>query len=242
MLVGAAPFLTCGALGAAIAEHARGWRIGRLRWPAMVLGSALLPACDCCMNAAAAGLRSAPRSVAAFVLVWGSCCNPTALVCTELVFGWRLTVCRMLIGLVIAAVTAMLWSWLPSSRIRALPQRTHLTESFVRSAGGALSSFSIAAAVSAVSLVCLPDRVHSSNPLLAATTGAILSPCSSADAMLARVMFAGARAHLAFIIAAQCADMRQLVLMNRWFGPAYAASAMISACIGIAIGSYVAPR
>jgi uncharacterized membrane protein YraQ (UPF0718 family) len=242
MLVGAAPFLTCGALGAAIAEHADRFQPARLRWPVLLLGSALLPTCDCCMNAAAAALRTAPRTAAAFVLVWGSCCNPPALWCTTLVLGWRLTVCRMIIGLIVATLTAIMWSCLSPARTRAASDRIDLTEAFVRSAGGALSSFSLAAAASAVTLAYLPAIIHSTNALLAVAAGSILSPCSSADAMLARVMFAPARAQLAFVVAAQCADVRQLALINRWFGPAYAGSAATAAAIGIAIGSYVSPR
>ncbi|MBV8668339.1 MAG: hypothetical protein JOZ28_03925 [Candidatus Eremiobacteraeota bacterium] len=239
MLVGAAPFLTGGALGAAVAQSGVRRPATRQSWIAIVMGCVLLPVCDCCMNAAASALRAAPRSIAAFALVWGSCCNPVALWCTALVLGWRITVLRVACALVVAAVTASVWTKLPDAPRACSSERMRFTDAFVRGAGGALSSFALAAAVGSVAEVYLPGTTHEATPLFASVAGAILSPCSSADALLARTMFASTHAQLAFIVASQCADLRQLALVWRWFGAAYALTAALSAAAVIAAASHV---
>ena len=241
MLVGAAPFLTSGAFGAAIAESsARRRPDARSPWIAILAGCVLLPVCDCCMNAAASALRAAPKALAAFALVWGSCCNPAALWCTALVLGWRMMVYRVVSGLVLAVVTALLWTKLPDTPRARASERMGLTDTFVRSTVGALSSFALAAAVGSVAEVYLPVATHAATPLFATVAGTLLSPCSSADAVLARTMFTGTHAQLAFILASQCADYRQIALVRRWFGPTYAWAAGLSAAAIITAASHVA--
>jgi uncharacterized membrane protein YraQ (UPF0718 family) len=55
-------------------------------------------------------------------------------------------------------------------------------------------------------------------PAGAALLGALLSPCSTADPLMAAAFIRDAKAQLAFMLAAQCLDVRQLLLVLRHFG------------------------
>ena len=243
MLLGASPFLTGGALAAVAAQrllrrsgHARGASL------VLVVTAALFPGCDCCMNGFATFLRHVPRPAAAFTLMWGSCCNPVALVSTAALLGPRVLTGRLVAGCVAAMLAALAWS-------RRVPDPTgvHVScetqpVSFTRAAGDALLSFSFAAAVGALTLSLAPAFLHHAPTAIAALAGGLLSPCSSADAMLARVLFVRPDAQLAFVIAAQCADVRQLTLMTRTFGLVHALLAVAATCGAIMVGCLLAGR
>jgi uncharacterized membrane protein YraQ (UPF0718 family) len=245
MLLGAAPFLAAGGFVAAASMR---WEAasagGRLGSWTRIAFAMLFPGCDCAMNAYAASLRAARPALAAFAVVWGSCCNPLALVFTANILGPRLVAYRLMCGAVAAGLTAAAWSRLgPLPEAHACARPTDLWESFTRSTGGAVTSFSLAAAVSAMFLV------HSAaapplpaGPWLAALTGALLSPCSSADALLARALYRAAPDQLAFLIAAQCLDVRQIALLRRSFGAARTAQACIAAALACALGCCIAAR
>ncbi|HEY7980833.1 MAG TPA: hypothetical protein VID19_05060 [Candidatus Eremiobacteraceae bacterium] len=68
-------------------------------------------------------------------------------------------------------------------------------------------------------------------PAGAALLGALLSPCSTADPLMAATFLRDARAQLAFMLAAQCLDVRQLLLILRHFGVSrMIAAALCAAC------------
>jgi hypothetical protein len=75
---------------------------------------------------------------------------------------------------------------------------------------------------------------------MAAVAGALISPCSSADALLAAIFFRSRPEQLVFVIAAQCLDIRQLALIARLFGVANAMRASAAALAGCTIGYILA--
>jgi hypothetical protein len=242
MLLGAAPYLSAGALAAAAAVR---WGRSQTQRPntAWLIGFALLfPGCDCSMNAYATSLRSARPSLAALAVVWGGCCNPLALIATATILGPRLLVCRLACGCIAATLTALAWS-----RSGAIPPAHGCAiaddywQAFTRFAGGAVMSFSLAAAISAVCLAFTTgSATFTAPPAFAAIAGAMLSPCSSADPLLARTLFVSAQDQLAFVVAAQCLDVRQIALLWRTFGPARATQACCAAIAACAAGCFFA--
>ncbi len=238
MLLGASPFLAFGALAAAAAAKVAAHPPSRAifaRWFPVVIAVAA-PCCDCSINALAASLRTLSPRLAAFSLVWGSCCNPPALVATALILGPRVLVCRIIAGAVAAAVTALTWSRLPLQHRETDCAHRGVVESFARSASAAVVSFSAAAAVSAAALALFGNLALGPNVFIAAAAGALLSPCSSADAMLASVLFRQSTAQLAFVVAAQCIDVRQMVVLYRCFGASHAHRAVAAAAVGLVLG------
>ena len=244
MLLGAAPYLSAGALAAAAAVR-WGPSLTPCRSTGWLVGFALLfPGCDCSMNAYATSLRGAGPSLAAFAVVWGSCCNPLALIATATILGPRLLACRLACGCIAATLTA--WAW---SRSGALPAAHDCAvaddywEAFTRFAGGAVMSFAFAAAISAVCLAFTTRAATLAAPAaLAAIAGALLSPCSSADPLLARTLFVSAQDQLAFIVAAQCLDVRQIALLWRTFGAARATQACCAALAACTAGCFIAAK
>jgi hypothetical protein len=114
---------------------------------------------------------------------------------------------------------------------------------FVRFSSDGLSSFAQAAALSCAALAIAPKLLQSvHNPVLAGMAGALLSPCSSADALLAAMFFRTRAQQLVFIVAAQCLDTRQLSLLAQTFGPAHTIRAAIAALAGCTIGYILAQR
>jgi uncharacterized membrane protein YraQ (UPF0718 family) len=107
---------------------------------------------------------------------------------------------------------------------------------FVDLAGKGVASFAIAAGVSAVFLTLRVLSVHDDSAVTAGVIGALLSPCSSADALLARVLFREPATQLVFIVAAQCLDVRQIGLVYKFFGARHAAGAIASAVVACCAG------
>lgn len=96
----------------------------------------------------------------------------------------------------------------------------------------AIVSLSICAFVATTALVFARGTIDAlASPLPAALAGALLSPCSTSDAVLARVIAKHASAQAAFVIAAQTLDVRQLATIVRVFG---ARRAMLAGLAGIA--------
>lgn len=237
MLLGASPLLALGGLVAAVAS-----RVPR-RWKGAVLlaTSICLPGCDCTINAYCGELARLPPTLAAFAVVWGACCNPVALVATSLVLGPRMALDRALCGFVAACLTAVAWR-----RFAALPamhSNSSLDPFWERCAnaiGAGLGSFSVAAVVASIILVVGARHVANAPGLVAAALGAVLSPCSSSDSILARVLFAHPKSQLSFVIAAQCLDVRQVLMLRRHFGFARAFFAVGSSATACALGYAVA--
>ena len=231
MMVGAAPFLAAGALAAAVAVRMR---------VALPLFAMLFPGCDCSMNAYASSLRNARPALSAVAIVWGSCCNPLALYTTAAILGPRMLLYRMIAGAIAAALTAATWSRIPAPHRATTCEEPHsFSRSLVDLAGHGVASFAMAAGVSAIFLALRTNSVHAMGPLAAALVGAALSPCSSADALLARALFAEPATQLVFVIAAQCLDVRQISLVYRFFGARRAAgsccAAIVACCVARAL-------
>ena len=248
----AVPYLLAGALAGVAAARLRA---------AAPLVAVLMPACDCAMNAFASSMRAAPRQLAGFALVWGACCGPIALATTYSALGLRMVAVRVAAGLLAALATAALWSiglrptvdmkstatlaglhpvddarsTAPSYRWREI-----LEETLDLFAHG-VRSFWPAALAGAVAIVAFSGstRTHASASW-AALIGAAVSPCSTADAILARALFPLPAAQAAFVVAAQCIDVRQLLLLRRHFGTLHATLAAVAAALGVCAAALLA--
>jgi uncharacterized membrane protein YraQ (UPF0718 family) len=237
MLAGAAPYIVAGSLAGAascalqaVLERSHRDRGAWLR-RAIPLFASLCSGCDCSLAAFAPGLQCYPVWLRGFTFVFSACCNPVSLWCTAQVLGPRLLLARVCGGFMAASLTALLW--LCASR----PAETVCAHSSVacgtagpsigRTAAAAFKNVGVSAAVAAVVLAFAPRvlAAHRSG-VLAALAGALLSPCSSSDALLARALFRQPGEHAAFILGAQCFDVRQLVLLRRHFGTAAAGMAL----------------
>lgn len=150
---------------------------------------------------------------------------------------------RVAAGLVAAALTAALWSGENTLERCADACKQDFPSDFVRCAGAGLGSFVPAACVAALCLVFAPStRMQLAAAPFAAFAGALLSPCSTADALLASVFFRAPSAQIAFIVSAQCLDVRALSLLVRTFGAGRALRAAAAATIACAAGYLIAAR
>jgi len=227
IVLAAGPYVVAGTLAAALLA-----RLARRAGVIAAFVTVVAPGCDCSMNGFAAALRGCRIPVAGAALTWGSVCNPFALAATAAVLGHHLLTARIAGGLVAAAGVALAWSLCPSDApashahpcaAQAISLRDHLES--------ALRLLLPAACGASLALVVAPrGELHS--PIVAAIAGALLSPCSSADPILAKLVARSPHAQAAFIIAAQCLDLRQLSLLRRHFG----AARMLLACVAGAAG------
>ncbi len=233
MMLGASPFLAAGGLVAAAAA-----RVPR-RWNglALLVTSICLPGCDCTMNAYCAELARLSPGLAAFAITWGTCCNPLALLATSLVLGPRMALDRALCGLVAAALTALTWGrWAALPTRQSCDERQIFWERCASAMAASLGSFSMAAAVASVVIGAGGSHTANAPGVIAAALGAVLSPCSSSDSLLARVLFAHPKSQLSFMIAAQCLDVRQILMLRRHFGLARTFFAFGSSATACALG------
>ena len=100
-------------------------------------------------------------------------------------------------------------------------------------------AWAAAAAIAVKAVVPTASLAHM-NAASAALLGALLSPCSTADPLLAAAILRDARAQLAFMLAAQCLDVRQMLLMLRHFGVAKMAAAAACAAGACALAAFFA--
>jgi uncharacterized membrane protein YraQ (UPF0718 family) len=237
MMLGASPFLTAGAFIATLASS-----ISK-RWsaPALVTASLILPGCDCTINGSCSELARLPAPLAAFTVTFGTCCNPLALASTYLILGRHMALCRLLCGLCASAITAC--AWLRGCAVGAMCPTTlqdSFSKRFVSAMNGALAAFSLASAAACSALVLLMPHLTRAPLLVAAMLGALLSPCSSSDSLLARVLFSSAKNQLIFIMAAQCLDIRQAMMLRRHFGLRRTLMAFASSASACALGYVIA--
>jgi len=233
----AIPYILVGAIAAAMFE-----RLAH-RSVLVALFAAIAPGCDCSMNGFARSLGSLPPPVAGALIVWGSCCNPIALLTTYQILGGRLTLARM--GGALAASLLIATSWaIGRARFKATEAscQTKVGQpALVEHFGSGVKSLVLAAVLGGTVLAFFPDwlRAHSS-PWFAAFAGALLSPCSSADPILARALMSTSAAHATFIVAAQCIDVRQITLLGRCFGAAPALLGTIAGAAGCCLAAIIA--
>jgi len=236
IILAAAPFVLAGALASFAVVRLR------LRGAIALIAAALAPGCDCSMNGFAPALTRNPAPLAGAALVWGAACNPVALATTAAVFGNHLTVARTAGAAVAACTLWLLWSWW-----RHEPEARDVHASCVDDGGvvthleRGLRSLLPAAFVGAVLAASFADRLpaHASAPI-AAMIGAALSPCSSADPVLASVLARDAPAQAAFMIASQCFDARLLALLHRHFGWQRTLLAAIAGVLGCIVAAVAA--
>lgn len=232
----AGPFVLAGAFAAA-------W-VSRIAHSGVVaaFATALTPGCDCSMNGFARALRRCPPPLAGFALTWGAACNPIALVATATVLGRHVLAARMAGALAASLAVAALWAIIaartPPDEIRAV---CHADDGLAAHVATAVRLLLPAAILASLALVLLPHMIHEhAAPLLSAAIGALLSPCSTADAILAKVIGSSARAQAAFVIASQALDVRQFALLRRHFGTQRALLAWLAGAAGCATAALCA--
>jgi uncharacterized membrane protein YraQ (UPF0718 family) len=227
IMLEAAPFVLAGSVAASLAQRIACGTV------AVALLAAFAPGCDCAMNGFASGLRRCKPAVAGAALMWGAACNPIALIATATVLGGHVLAARIVGGIVAAATVGVLWrvgatsgtiedhtTCAPASDIAS-----HLEDG--------LKLLLPAAFAGSTALVSAPDVLHfHASPFFAAIAGSLLSPCSTADPVLAKALAVSAPAQAAFVVAAQCADVRLLVLATRHFGRRRAALAAVAGAAG----------
>lgn len=232
----AGPFVLAGAFAAAwVSRFAHGGVLA-------ACVAALTPGCDCSMNGFARALRRGPTPLAGFALTWGAACNPVALVATAAVLGRHLLAARVAGALVASLVVAALWAIVASQPAPdEAPPPCHAAEGFAAHVETGVRLLLPATILAAGALVLFPDiiRAHAT-PLLGAAIGALLSPCSTADAILAKIIGASAPAQAAFVIASQSLDARQFALLRRHYGTLRALLAWFAGAAGCATAALCA--
>jgi uncharacterized membrane protein YraQ (UPF0718 family) len=110
-----------------------------------------------------------------------------------------------------------------------------------RELGAALNGVAFAAAAAVVAKAIIPPATSAHMaPAGAALVGALLSPCSTSDPLLALALMRDVHAQLAFMLAAQCLDIRQMLLLLRHFGVVRMSTAAVSAAAACALATMFA--
>ena len=236
IVLAAAPFVLAGALASFAVLRLR------LRGTIALLAAALAPGCDCSMNGFAPALTRSPAPLAGAALVFGAACNPLALATTAAVLGIHLTAARAAGAAAAAGTLWFLWRWWGREpEARDVHASCADDSRMVTHLERGLRSLVPAALVGALLAALFAGRLpaHASAPI-AAMIGAALSPCSSADPVLASVLGREAPTQAAFMIASQCLDVRLLALLHRHFGPRRTLLAAIAGTCGCVAGALVA--
>jgi uncharacterized membrane protein YraQ (UPF0718 family) len=187
-------------------------------------------------------LHRCPPTLAGFALTWGAACNPIALLATATVLGRHVLAARMAGALAASLAVAALWAMIAARTAPDEPlELCHANDALPAHVATAVRLLLPAAILASLALVLLPDIVHArAMPLLSAAIGALLSPCSTADAILAKVIGAGAPAQAAFVIASQSLDARQFFLLRRHYGTVRALLAWFAGAAGCATAALCA--
>ena len=256
ILLAALPYVVFGAFAAGLSH----WLVRRRQADshnAVALIAMFNPGCDCALNGFAGALARAHPALAGFALTFAAAASPASLAVTYAAFGTRMTIARAVGGAIAAALTAATWRWLPvvptfmvgRPRINlGTTTQTSAAASYSSPAhdeagdlGAALCGVAYAAAAAVVAKTVVPAAAFAHMPTaLAAVFGALLSPCSTADPLLAVALLRDVHAQLAFMLAAQCLDVRQMLLVLRHFGVARMAAAAGCAAIACALASMLA--
>jgi hypothetical protein len=205
------------------------------------LAAMLSPGCDCAVTGFVTALRRCPPAIAGFALTWSAAAGPAALLATHAALGDRMLGARLTGAAAAASLTAFLWHVIPRSRRADAACASHESRGVVARLAAAITSLGCAALGAALLLCAAPKTLGAlSTPMIAALIGALLSPCSTADAVLARVLIHDRASQAAFVIAAQCVDVRQIATLARAFGWRRALSAAAAGCAGCAVAAFVA--
>jgi len=233
------PFVTLGALFASIREL-----LPHRCAPIVALAAIVAPGCDCASAGYASALVRESPALAGFVLVWSSAAGPAALLGTYDALGEHLLFARLVGALAAATLTAATWS-LDFRGARGEDRRaqhpcheTALPAPCARIAS-ALGTLAVSASFAAVALTIFGHSAVLSSPVIAAG-GALMSPCSTADAVIARVLVHRSPSQIAFVLAAQTIDIRALTTLARVFGARRCALAALAGAAGCAAGALCA--
>jgi uncharacterized membrane protein YraQ (UPF0718 family) len=258
IMLAALPYVVFGALAAGLLR-----RLARRRsahgHSAIALLAVLNPGCDCALNGFAGALACARPAIAGFALTFAAAASPASLAVTYASFGMRMTIARVAGGTIAAALTAAAWHWHSvgptfvvgqpwinlgptGSTIEAgsysSPEQNHGKHEpeEARELAAALRGVAFAAAAAVVAKAIVPSAAFAHmTPTGAALLGALLSPCSTSDPLLAVALLRDVHAQLAFMLAAQCLDVRQMLLLLRHFGVARMLTAAVSAAVACAL-------
>ena len=247
IVLAALPYVVTGALAASLSRRLVD-RHSRKSHGVVALIAILNPGCDCALNGFARALIPAPPALAGFALTFAAAASPASLAVTYTAFGMRMTAARVAGALVAAALTSAAWHGV-RSRKRSFEAASYSSpvgeksckNDDVRDLAQALGGVAFAAATAIAAKALLPAGTFAHlAPASAALLGALLSPCSTADPVLAVSLFRDVRAQLVFMLAAQCLDMRQLQLLFRHFGVARAVTAAVCAACACALAALFA--
>jgi len=240
IVLAALPYICGGALAAALARRLMD-RLRARRTEAIALLALFNPGCDCALDGFAAELTRARPALAGFALTFAAAAAPISLAVTHATLGTRMTIVRAAGGALAAVLTAAAWNVLPKSgRVAGgacAGSRTDLAGQLASSLTGVVCCAIVAAACKAVAPA---GAFAHASPAGAALLGALLSPCSASDPLLAAALLRDAHAQMAFMLAAQCLDVRQVLLVVRRFGKVQAAAAFGCAVCACALAAALA--
>ncbi|HEY7993079.1 MAG: hypothetical protein ACHQY2_00015 [Candidatus Eremiobacterales bacterium] len=233
------PYVTLGAIFASIRELLP-QRCARI----VALAAIVAPGCDCASAGyASAFVRESP-ALAGFVLVWSSAAGPAALLATYNALGEHLLLARLAGAVAAATLTAAMWSFdrcgARAEDRRACHRRHEPAEPLCGRLASALGALAVSASFATVALTIFGHNAVLSSPMIAAAGGALMSPCSTADAVIARVLVHRSPSQIAFVLAAQTIDIRQLATFARVFGARRCALAAVAGAAGCAVGALCA--
>jgi uncharacterized membrane protein YraQ (UPF0718 family) len=246
IILAALPYVVIGAFAASLSRRLID-RDPHRSHGAVALMAILNPGCDCALNGFARALVRAQPALAGFALTFAAAASPASLAVTYTAFGMRMTLARAAGALVAAALTATAWHF-----VRASVGSTNVGPTFMvgqdhhprkhdetRDLAAALGGVAFAAATAIAAKTLAPAAaIAHLTPAGAALFGALLSPCSTADPLLAGTLLQETRAQLSFMLAAQCLDVRQLLLVFRHFGAARAGATAACAAIACVIATF----
>ena len=244
IVLAALPYVTIGAVAGAGLE-----RLPRRIRACAAFAVLAAPGCDCSASGYARALARGSLPLAGFALVWNAAAGPAALFSTRAVLGSHILVARVAGGLVASALTAASWCAGGGAHVRRSLEHGSADDEHARPAwtsicthaASTLGALAVTALVATLALGSIGDAIAAlSSPVLAAAAGALLSPCSTSDAVLARVLVRDAPAQAAFVIASQTIDLRQLATIARVFGPRRAVLAAIAGLAGCATAAVLA--
>jgi uncharacterized membrane protein YraQ (UPF0718 family) len=255
IVLAALPYIVIGAIAAGLTR-----RLFRRQTVRSQIAAALFavfnPGCDCALNGFAGALARARPALAGFALTFAAASSPVSLLVTYAAFGARMTLARAVGALIAAALTAIAWSVVgqaPFAHGRPMVALLHNNDivgpTFMvghinREAdpdefddlAAALRGIACAACATITAKALIPSSILAHlHPAGAALFGALLSPCSTADPLLAAALLREPRAQLAFMLAAQCLDIRQMLLLHRHFGVVRMAAAAVCAATACAL-------
>jgi len=234
------PYVTLGALFASVRELLP-QRCARIA----ALAAIVAPGCDCASAGYASAFARESPALAGFVLVWTSAAGPAALLVTYDALGAHLLLARLAGAFAAATLTAAMWRLdVRSARApdRRACQQSHGSGSppLCDRIASALCALAVSASFAVIVMTVFGHNSALSSPVIAAAGGALMSPCSTADAVIARVLVHRSPSQIAFVLAAQTIDIRQLVTLARVFGPRRCALAALAGVAGCAVGALCA--